>query len=129
MDTNANATNTKRYKLLTGTHTTLDGTTYKQGDDNVYLTDKEAATLGPKRVEGPLSGEGSTPKPAANVAPPLPSADYSELLSMSVPDIEREIVKISDPAVLENIRLAEVAGKQRTGLFKVLSARKEELES
>lgn len=124
MDANAN---TKRYKLLTGTHTTLDGTTYRQGDDNVYLTDKEAEALGSKRVEGPLSGEGSTPKPTANVAPQPPSADYSELLSMSVPDIEREIAKVSDSAVLENIRLAEVSGKQRTGVFKVLSARKEEL--
>lgn len=73
---------------------------------------------------GTASGDGP-------VAPTRRSAQADPVepgpLDQSIPDLEKHLATINDPAELERLRTAEVSGKSRTGAIAAIDARSEEL--
>lgn len=128
---------------------------YLRGSVIDDLTEVEIKSLGEKiKITGGSGTDVQIPKPATTplpttaVKPPAkpqveepvvkapPSAvanatstpiGHAELLSKSVPEIEKELKAINDTATLEQIQQEESAGKQRIGVLRVIKARREEL--
>lgn len=134
---------TKKYRLLVGTHT-QGGQTYRAwvvGEDELDLTEGQARALG-KRVQevgkeqevaqdqvqdrevDSVSQAESSPSPAETTSLVLPVD-----LSKSIPEIEKDLQKVGDVKVLGAILAAEKKDRDRVGVEKAISARREELET
>lgn len=144
---------TQEYTLKVGSHTWIDGKTYTASDpDNnkMQLTREQMERIGKERFEGQTveaantedvdklkeenrqlreqiaqfrqsaSGDSSGESGA--------SGEYSDLLSNSVPEITKQLQKVTDTFTLAAIQAAESKdGQPRVGVLKAIEARREEL--
>lgn len=126
---------TKRYKLLTGTHT-HNGNIYRAwivGENELDLTEEQARALGERVQEVSVQEVGKVGDKAGSAGD---AGEVKEVnttlpvdLSKSIPEIEKDLQKVDDTKTLDAVLAAEKKDRDRAGVEKAINTRREELEA
>lgn len=131
-----------RYRLLTGTHTTDEGTFRASDKDNnvLTLTDEQAKTLeGRLQLIGQTETNTSTstsahPAPVSVPTPELVTGFFASewnaerLASATAPELIEGVSRVSDLEMLDAIHTEEERGKARKTVLQAITDRYKEVE-